>query len=107
MSNINLLFICSRNQWRSPTAEKIYSQKGFSARSAGTSPNARRTITANDIRWATHIFAMEKKHKQRVLAKFNRLIEYKKIVVLDIPDEYQFMDEELVSILNDSVEHHL
>lgn len=107
MSNIHLLFICSRNQWRSPTAEKVYSQKGFSARSAGTSPNSRRTITANDIRWATHIFVMEKKHKQRVVAKFNRLIEYKKIVVLDIPDEYQFMDEELVSILNDSVEHHL
>lgn len=103
----HLLFICSRNQWRSPTAEKVYSQKGFSARSAGTSPNAKRTVSVKDIQWASHIFVMEKKHKQRLLAKFTRLLEYKKIVVLDIPDEYQFMDNELISILSDSIEHHL
>lgn len=103
----NLLFICSRNQWRSPTAEKVYSQKGFSVRSAGTSPNAKRTVSVNDIRWSSHIFVMEKKHKQRLMAKFTKLLKYKKIIVLDIPDEYQFMDEELVSILNDSIEHHL
>lgn len=107
MTESNLLFICSRNQWRSPTAERVYSQKGFKARSAGTSPSAKRTVTANDINWASHIFVMEKKHKQRLLAKFTRLIEYKKIIILDIPDDYQFMDEELVSILDESVEHHL
>jgi len=103
----HLLIICSRNQWRSPTAEKIYSQKGFSARSAGTSPNAKRTVSVKDIQWASHIFVMEKKHKQRLVAKFTRLLEYKKIIVLDIPDEYQFMDNELISILGDSIEHHL
>ena len=103
----HLLFICSRNQWRSPTAEKVYSQKGFSARSAGTSPNAKRTVSVKDVQWASHIFVMEKKHKQRLVAKFTRLLEYKKIIVLDIPDEYQFMDNELISILSDSIEHHL
>lgn len=107
MDTKNLLFICSRNQWRSPTGERVYSQKGFNARSAGTSPNAKRTVSVGDIRWATHIFVMEKKHKQRLIAKFTRLLEYKSIVILDIPDDYQFMDEELVSILNDSVEHYL
>jgi predicted protein tyrosine phosphatase len=107
MSTNNLLFICSRNQWRSPTAEKVYSQKGFSARSAGTSPNAKRTVSENDIRWATHIFVMEKKHKQRLTAKFSRLVQYKNIITLDIPDDYQYMDDELVSILNESIEHHL
>ena len=103
----NLLFICSRNQWRSPTAEKVYTQKGFSARSAGTSPNAKRTVSVKDIQWASHIFVMEKKHKQRLVAKFNRLLTYKKVIVLDIPDDYQFMDKELISILRDLVEHHL
>jgi len=102
MSN-HLLFICSRNQWRSPTAEKIYSQKGYKTRSAGTSPNANRTVSANDINWATHIFVMEKKHKQRLQAKFNRLVEYKNIITLDIPDDYQFMDTELIVILNDAI----
>ncbi len=107
MSSNTLLFICSRNQWRSPTAEKIYSQKGYSVRSAGTSPNAKKTVTVSDIRWATHIFVMEKKHKQRLISKFNRLLEYKKIIVLDIADEYQFMDEELITILTESIEHYL
>ncbi len=107
MKSINLLFICSRNQWRSPTAEKVYFNKGFSARSAGTSPNAKRTVSVKDVQWATHIFVMEKKHKQRLIAKFTRLVEYKNIVVLDIPDEYQFMDDELISILESSVEYHL
>ena len=107
MKGINLLFICSRNQWRSPTGEKVYSQKGFSTRSAGTSPNAKRTVSVKDIQWATHIFVMEKKHNQRLVAKFTRLVEHKNIVVLDIPDEYQFMDDELISILESSVEHHL
>ncbi|RBP47121.1 low molecular weight protein tyrosine phosphatase family protein [Arenicella xantha] len=102
-----LLFICSRNKWRSPTAEKIYLDKGFSARSAGTSPNAQRTVSVKDIQWSTHIFVMENKHKQRLIAKFTRLLDYKKIVVLDIPDDYQYMDADLVEILHDSIEHHL
>ncbi|MGH8106566.1 MAG: phosphotyrosine protein phosphatase, partial [Arenimonas sp.] len=56
----NILFICSRNQWRSPTAEKIWHQRhGVSARSAGTSPNARRTVSAKDFQWADIIFVME------------------------------------------------
>jgi len=103
----NLLFICSRNRWRSPTAEKVYLANGYQCRSAGTSPKAKRTVSENDVRWASHIFVMESKHKQRIQARFARLLEYKKIVVLDIPDEYQYMDQELVEILNDVVEPHL
>lgn len=56
----NFLFVCSRNQWRSPTAEKVFKQKGYSARSAGTSPNAKNTISVADINWADLIFVMEK-----------------------------------------------
>ena len=50
---------------------------------------------------------MEKKHKQRLTAKFARLLEYKKITILDIPDEYQYMDQELVEIFEDSLEPYL
>ena len=100
----NLLFICSRNQWRSPTAEKIFKQKGFSARSAGTSPNARNSISISDVKWADIIFVMEKKHKNRITAKFTRLVEHKPIHILDIPDDYKFMDSELISHLEDAVE---
>ena len=104
----NILFICSRNQWRSPTAEKVYSKDSrVAVRSAGTRPKARHTVNAKDITWADSIFVMEYKHKDRLKAKYSKLLQYKKVLVLDIPDEYQYMDEELVKLLRDSVEGYL
>jgi len=104
----NLLFICSRNQWRSPTAEKIYSRDPrVNVRSAGTSPRAKRTVNAKDLQWADLIFVMEYKHKDRLKAEYNRVLQYKKIVVLDIPDDYLYMDEELVEVLKVSIEGYL
>ena len=95
-----LLFICSRNQWRSPTAESLWRREpGFEARSAGTSPRARKTVGAADIRWADMIFVMEQKHKNRLKAEFDRLLEYKPLHVLNIPDEYQYMQPELIEEL--------
>lgn len=95
-----LLFVCSRNQWRSPTAEHLWRQRpGFSARSAGTSPNARKTVCAADIQWADLIFVMEKKHKNRLMEDFGRLLQHKPVHILDIPDEYKFMDPELIDEL--------
>lgn len=99
-NSLNLLFICSRNQWRSPTGETIWRKRsGFNSRSAGTSPNAKRKVSSEDIRWADYIFAMEKKHKNRLVAEFTRMMEHKPVFVLDIPDEYKYMDPELVSEL--------
>lgn len=100
----NLLFVCSRNQWRSPTGEAIWRRRpGFSARSAGTSPNARKPIGPTDIRWADVIFVMERKHEQRLRAEYARLLEHKRLYVLDIPDDYRFMDPELVDMLEREV----
>lgn len=101
-NSTNILFICSRNQWRSPTGEKVWKNyNGINSRSAGTSPRARRTVTAKDIQWADIIFAMEQKHKNRIKADFSRLLSYKDIYVLDIPDDYGFMDPELVRIFEE------
>jgi predicted protein tyrosine phosphatase len=101
---MNVLFICSRNQWRSPTAETVWRKHpGISVRSAGTSPNARKTVGSSDIRWADVIIVMEQKHKSRLVADFTRLLEHKPIHVLEIPDEYRYMDPELVDILKESV----
>ncbi len=100
---MNILFICSRNQWRSPTGEQVW-RKFFAQypevnlRSAGTSPRARRTVNVADIRWADFIFAMEDKHKQRLKAEFRQLLNYKPLAVLGIPDDYKYMDTELVEI---------
>lgn len=101
---MNILFICSRNQWRSPTAEAVWRKHpGISVRSAGTSPNARKTVGPADIRWADIIIVMEQKHKSRLVADFTRLLDHKPIHVLEIPDEYRYMDPELVDILKESV----
>jgi len=103
-SKINLLFICSRNQWRSPTAEKVWSNHAqINARSSGTSPNAKKTVSTDDIQWADVIFVMEKKHKNRIVASFTKLVKYKPIHILDIPDEYKYMDPELIEQIQDSV----
>lgn len=104
----NILFICSRNQWRSPTAEKVYSKDPrVNVRSAGTSPKAKHTVNAKDITWAELIFAMEHKHKDRLKAQYNKLLQHKKVIVLDIPDAYQYMDEELVGLIETSVKEYL
>lgn len=102
-----LLFICSRNQWRSPTAEVVFKQKGFSTRSAGTSPRAQKTVSIKDISWADIVFVMESKHKNRLQAEFSRALSYKPIHVLDIPDEYKYMDTELVCELEARVTSYL
>ncbi|WP_312708150.1 phosphotyrosine protein phosphatase [Stenotrophomonas sp.] len=97
---INLLFVCSRNQLRSPTAEAIWRRRpGFSARSAGTSPHARRPISAHDLRWADVIFVMEAKHQQRLRAQFARLLLHTPLHCLDIPDDYACMDPALMALL--------
>lgn len=105
---MNLLFICSRNQWRSPTAEALYrNRQGFRARSAGTEPSARTRVTAGMLTWADRVFVMEKKHRQRLQDRFPEETAEHDIIVLDIPDEYHFMDEELVLLLEAAIEPYL
>ncbi|MEM9520798.1 MAG: phosphotyrosine protein phosphatase [Actinomycetota bacterium] len=99
-----ILFVCSRNQWRSPTAERIYAREpGLAVRSGGTSPKARCRVSEADVRWADAIFVMERKHRDRLAATFPRAMQYKVVHVLGIPDEYQFMDPELIELLEQVV----
>jgi protein-tyrosine phosphatase len=105
---MNLLFVCSRNQWRSPTAEEIFkNSQEHQVKSAGTEPLARIKITEKLINWADIIFVMEKKHKDRIEQRFATVVNEKELIVLDIPDNYQFMDEELVDLIKLSVSTYL
>ena len=105
MNRLNVLFVCSKNQWRSPTAEVIYRNDfRINVRSAGTSSSARKQISQANIDWADLILVMESQHKKRIIRDRNYL-DLPEIIVLDIPDEYQYMDEELVSIIKLSVEN--
>ena len=102
---IHVLFVCSKNQWRSPTGEAVFRKTpGLAVRSAGTSRSAKRTITVADIRWADVILVMEDKHRARLRAQFRDEVRYKDVHVLDIPDEYSFMDPELVEIIREKAE---
>jgi predicted protein tyrosine phosphatase len=100
---LHVLFVCSKNQWRSPTAERLWRRdQRVSVRSAGTASSAARVLSWDDVAWADLVFVMEEKHKQRVLSLF--AADAPRIVVLDIPDEHRFMSPELVELLEAAVE---
>ena len=103
-TTLNLLFVCSRNQWRSPTGEKVWRDvPGISTRSAGTASSAKRRLTVTDIRWADMILVMEEKHKSRIRADFRDETRYKPMHVLDIPDDFAFMNSDLVELMQEKV----
>lgn len=105
---MNVLFVCSKNKWRSPTAEVIYKNRnGINVRSAGTEPSARIKLSSKSILWADIIFVMEKKHKERLLENFSDTAEDKQIIILDIPDDYKFMDPELIEDIKTKVDVYL
>ena len=101
---MKLLFVCSQNKRRSLTAEKLFDGfGGHQARSAGTESNSRIKLTAGLIGWADVIFCMEKKHVRRIREKYPDMLQDKRLVCLNIPDEFEFMDEDLQEILLSSV----
>lgn len=105
---VKLLFVCSRNRLRSLTAETIFDGVGgHEVRSAGTEPGARVRVTAGHLGWADLVFVMEKRHLERMREKFAEELAGKRVVCLHIPDEYEYMDEELVDRLRGGVAPHV
>ena len=98
-TQLKVLFVCSRNQWRSPTAEVLFRRDDrVEARSAGTVASAKRRINERDIEWADLILVMERKHAATLRRQFPH-IDKAALHILDVPDEYKFMDEELVELI--------
>lgn len=101
---IHWLFVCSQNKRRSLTAEKIFQRlDGYTVRSAGTEANARVKVTPGMLGWADVIYCMEKKHVRRLRAAYSDALVGKKVICLHIDDDYGFMDEALVDLLESSV----
>jgi predicted protein tyrosine phosphatase len=97
---LKMLFVCSRNRRRSLTAEKMMAGvPGYDARSAGTQPQARIVVTEGMIGWADLIFVMEKSHLADLRRKFPEAMAGKEVVTLLIPDDFEFMQPELVEEL--------
>lgn len=105
---LNALFVCSRNRWRSPTAERVFrNDPRLSVRSCGLSAKSPRTLRAHDLQWADIVFVMEAKHRSRILGEFRNELGKTHLHVLEIPDDYQYMDPQLVELLTDRVEAYL
>lgn len=103
-----MLFLCSRNKRRSLTAEKIFDNRGGNrAYSAGTEPGARVKVTPGMLSCADMIFCMEKKHLRYIRDKYPDIISEKRVIVLNIPDDFEFMDDELVDLLESGVSENI
>jgi predicted protein tyrosine phosphatase len=104
----HVLFICSRNQLRSPTAEQVFSGwHGIEVASAGLDPVSREPVTPELLEWADVIFVMERTHRKRLAQKFRGHVKDQRVIVLGIPDEYEYMDPRLIRLFEKLVPPHL
>ena len=103
-----LLFVCSENRLRSPTAEAIFTEyEGIETIGAGTNSDAATPVSGDLIEWADIILVMEKMHRNKVSKKYKDLLKNKRLIVLDIPDNYECMDPELIQLLKAKVSRHV
>lgn len=99
-----VLFVCSQNRLRSPTAEQVFSSyPGLECASAGLNHDAENPVTPELVEWAEIIFVMEKAHRTKLSSKFGKHLRNARVICLDIPDDYEFMDPALVRLLESKV----
>ena len=99
-----LLFICSRNRLRSPTAEAVFSEyEELEVESAGLNREAQMPLCSETLQWADMIFVMEKSHRTQLSKKFQPWLKGKQVICLDIPDKYEYMEPALVELLKKKV----
>lgn len=100
----NALFICSRNRLRSPTAEQVFSTwPNVETDSAGLAADADIPLSPEQLDWADIIFVMEKSHRKKLSMQFRKHLHGKRVICLDIPDDFDFMDPTLVDLLEKRV----
>ncbi|HBQ97818.1 low molecular weight protein tyrosine phosphatase family protein [Roseofilum sp. Belize BBD 4] len=101
---VKLLFVCSKNQLRSPTAEAIFAEyEGLEVDSAGIDRGAEIPLGTEEIEWADIIFVMEESHRRKLSKQFQPWLKNKRVVCLDIADEYEYMEPALVELLKRKV----
>lgn len=101
---LHLLFVCSRNKLRSPTAEAVFAEyHGVESASAGLNKDSENPVTPDLIEWADIIFVMENSHRKRLVANFGKHLGERRVVCLNIPDRFKFMAPELIRLLESRV----
>ena len=97
---IRALFLCGRGRMRSPTAVHIaVSLPNVAAESGGLSQDADDPVSLEQIQWADVICVMEKRQRKRLNTLFGPHLKGKVVAVLNVPDIYDLMDKDLISIL--------
>lgn len=79
----------------------------MSVRSCGLSDSSPRKLRVADVEWADMVFVMDSKHRTRIRESMSQALRQTPLYVLDIPDDYQFMDPELIDLLQERVESYL
>lgn len=103
-----LLFVCRQNRRRSATAERVFCKRAdLDVRSAGTSSDALVRVNTNMLDWAEVIFVMDDEQRQWLETTFKEHPALSRIVCLDIPDIFTFLQPELVQLLQERVPRHL
>lgn len=93
-------FICTQNRLRSPTAELVFADwPGIETQSAGLGNEAGNPVSPELLGWADLIFVMENAHRNKLSKKFRAHLRGKRVICLDIPDDYDYMDPVLVQLL--------
>ncbi len=102
-----VVFVCSRNRLRGPTAEAVFSGRAdLEVASAGTNEDADTPVSADLVAWADVIFVMERAHRAKLRRRFRAVLKAR-MVCLDIPDDFVFMDPGLVALLEARVGRYL
>lgn len=103
-----VLFVCSQNRLRSPTAEHVFADvPGLDVSSAGLNHGAEHVLTPDLLAWADVVFVMEKAHLRRLRERFGPHLKRQRLVCLGIPDDYAYLDPRLVALLSERVPRYL
>ncbi len=103
-----VLFVCGKNRLRSPTAEQVYSNwPGVETASAGTSHDADCPVSAELIAWADTILVMESTQRAKIASRFQPQLRGKRLAVLGIPDQFDYMAPALIRLLQQKVPRYL
>jgi predicted protein tyrosine phosphatase len=105
---LKVLFVCSQNRLRSPTADRVFSDYAeLEVKSAGVAKDASVPVSRELLEWADLVFVMERKHRNEIHKRFKDIYLAKRIICLYVPDEYNYMDDELIEMLKHKVTPHL
>jgi predicted protein tyrosine phosphatase len=108
LEKMKVLFVCTANRLRSPTAEAVFSgYPDTEAKSAGVGKEATVPVSLELLEWADLIFVMEKRQRNIIQSRFKEIYQRKRIVCLYIPDDFEFMDRELIELLEERVTPYL